>query len=185
MTNFVCMLYSFLHRALRCGIVVVAWLIMGCISDGRETSEQTTLVRVGQSAPDFTVEMLDGEDIRLRDLRGRVVMLTFWDSECPDCRSEMAVAQERIVERMKVAGVHYLPIFRGYERQAVADFCASKGYTFPVGLDPRKAIYNLYATKYVPRTFLIDQQGVIRYIYVEYDLSTLDEILALAEGLAR
>jgi peroxiredoxin len=86
---------------------------------------------------------------------------------------------------MKVAGVRYLPIFRGYERPAVADFCASKGYTFPVGLDPHKAIYNLYATKSVPRTFLIDRQGVIRYIYVEYDLSTLDEILSLAEGLAR
>ena len=179
------MLYSFLHRAFVCVVVAAAWLMIGCISDGDETSEQTTLVRVGQVAPDFTVEMLDGGNVRLQDLRGGVVLLTFWDPECPDCRNEMAVADERIVERMNAAGVHYLPISRGHSRAVIADFCATNGYTFPVGLDPTKAIYNLYATKYVPRTFVIDKQGIIRYIYVEYGLSSLDEILSSAESLAR
>ena len=40
-----------------------ALMLLGCISDGNESSEETTLVKVGQVAPDFTVEMLDGKSI--------------------------------------------------------------------------------------------------------------------------
>ena len=185
MTNFVSMLYSLLHRALVCGAVAVAaWLMAGCINDDNLDAEQTTLVGVGQVAPDFTVEMLDGQRIRLQDLRGGVVLLTFWDPECPSCRSLMAATPSRIVERMERAGVEYIPISRGYSRAVIADFCQSNGYTFPVGLDPDKSIYTLYATKFVPRSFLIDKKGVVRSLYVEYELDQLDEILSAAERLA-
>ena len=178
------MLYSFLHRALVCGAVAVAWLMTGCINDDNLDAEQTTLVGVGQVAPDFTVEMLDGQRIRLQDLRGGVVLLTFWDPECPSCRNLMAATPSRIVERMERAGVEYIPISRGYSRAEIADFCQSNGYTFPVGLDPDKSIYRLYATKFVPRSFLIDKKGVVRSLYVEYELDQLDEILSAAERLA-
>lgn len=184
MINFVCMLYSFLHRALVCGAVAVAWLMAGCINDDNLDAEQTTLVGVGQVAPDFTVEMVDGSSIRLQDLRGGVVLLTFWDPECPSCRNLMAATPSRIVERMESAGVKYLPISRGHSRAVVADFCESNGCTFPVGLDPEKRIYGLYATKFVPRSFLIDRRGVVRSLYVEYELDQLDEILSAAEHLA-
>lgn len=184
MTNFVCMLYSFLHRALVCGAVAVAWLMAGCINDDNLDANETTLVGVGQTAPDFTVEMVDGSSIRLQDLRGGVVLLTFWDPECPSCRNLMAATPSRIVERMESAGVTYLPISRGHSRAVVADFCESNGYTFPVGLDPEKRIYGLYATKFVPRSFLIDRRGVVRSLYVEYEVDQLDEILSSAEGLA-
>lgn len=177
--------YSFLHRALGClAVAVVAWLMMGCINDDHLDAVQTTLVGVGQQAPDFTVEMLDGRSITLRDLRGGVVLLTFWDPECPSCRNLMAATPSRIVERMEVAGVTYLPISRGYSRAVIADFCQSNGYTFPVGLDPDKSIYTLYATKFVPRSFLIDKRGVVRSLYVEYELDELEAILSSAERLA-
>lgn len=168
------------------GVVLCsALMLLGCISDGNESSEETTLVKVGQVAPDFTVEMLDGRSIRLSALRGEVVLLTFWDPECPTCRNEMAAAPSRIVERMKSAGVNYLPISRGYDKKTIADFCANNGYSFPVGLDPKKSIYSLYATKYVPRSFIIDKRGVIRYLYVEYELNKIEEILSAAEQLSK
>ena len=170
--------YSFLHRALGClAVAVVAWLMMGCINDDHLDADETTLIGVGQQAPDFTVEMLDGRSISLRDLRGGVVLLTFWDPECPSCRNLMAATPS-------AAGVTYLPISRGYSRAVIADFCQSNGYTFPVGLDPNKSIYMLYATKFVPRSFIIDKRGVVRSLYVEYELDELEEILSSAERLA-
>ena len=52
--------------------------------------EATTLVAVGDIAPDFTVEMLDGRQIQLSSLRGNVVMVCFWATWCPPCRQELA-----------------------------------------------------------------------------------------------
>ena len=166
-------------------VIGAVLLSLGCINDADETAEETTLVKIGQQAPDFTAEMTDGSRIRLSELRGKVVLLTFWDPECPTCRREMTEAQSRIVERMKSAGVNYLPISRGYDKKTITDFCKNNGYTFPVGIDPNKEIYGLYATKFVPRSFIIDKGGVIRYIYVEYELDKLEEILSAAEILTK
>ena len=69
-------------------VIGAALLSLGCINDADETAEETTLVKIGQLAPDFTVEMINGSHIRLSDKRGEVVLLTFWDPECPACRRD-------------------------------------------------------------------------------------------------
>ena len=166
-------------------VVLATLLFASCIKDEVESSDDTTLVSIGQAAPDFTVDMLDGDKITLSALRGDVVLLTFWDPECPTCQKQMDVAEERIVKRLQGKNVHYLPISRGYTREYISDYCLSRGYDFPIGLDPQKRIYGLYATKYVPRSFVIDKQGIIRHIYVEYELDALDAILTAAEQLAK
>ena len=58
-----------------------------------EDVEATTLVNVGDVAPDFTVTMLDGRTIKLSELRGNVVMVCFWATWCPPCRQELAHLQ--------------------------------------------------------------------------------------------
>lgn len=166
-------------------VVLATLLFTSCIKDKVESGDDTTLVSIGQAAPDFTVDMLDGDKITLSDLQGDVVLLTFWDPECPTCQKQMDVAEERIVKRLQGKNIHYLPISRGYTREYISDYCSSRGYDFPIGLDPQKRIYGLYATKYVPRSFVIDKQGIIRYIYVEYELDALDAILTAAEQLAK
>ena len=166
-------------------VVLATLFFTSCIKDKVESSDDTTLVGIGQAAPDFTVDMLDGDKVTLSDLRGDVVLLTFWDPECPTCQKQMDVAEERIVKRLQDKSVHYLPISRGYTREYISDYCLSRGYDFPIGLDPQKRIYGLYATKYVPRSFVIDRKGIIRHIYVEYELDALDTILTAAEQLAK
>ena len=178
-------MFDFTRKICIASVVLATLLFTSCIKDKVESSDDTTLVGIGQAAPDFTVDMLDGDKITLSDLRGDVVLLTFWDPECPTCQKQMDVAEERIVKRLQDNSVHYLPISRGYTREYISDYCSSRGYDFPLGLDPQKRIYGLYATKYVPRSFVIDRQGIIRYIYVEYELDALDAILTAAEQLAK
>ena len=178
-------MFDFTRKICIASVVLATLLFTSCIKDKVESSDDTTLVGIGQTAPDFTVDMLDGDKITLSDLRGDVVLLTFWDPECPTCQKQMDVAEERIVKRLQDNSVHYLPISRGYTREYISDYCSSRGYDFPIGLDPQKRIYGLYATKYVPRSFVIDRQGIIRHIYVEYELDALDAILTAAEQLAK
>lgn len=164
-------------------LLLMSMMVVSCINDENKTSEETTLVRLGDKAPNFTVEFYPSGSISLSSLQGEVVLLTFWDPECPTCRKEIAVAQQRIIDRFEGEAFHYLPIARGQDYNSIKVFFLANGYTFPVGIDPKREIYNIYASKYVPRSFIIDKQGFIRHIYVEYELPELNSIISAIEQM--
>ena len=152
--------------------------------DEQAEVEATTLVKVGQVAPDFSVEMLDGRTIKLSELRGKVVMLCFWATWCPPCRQEMAHLQEGVIDHFAGKDLVVLPISRGEKRDVVEKFLADNGYTFGVGLDPERAIYDLYASNFVPRTFIINKRGKVVYRVAGYDEETAKAVnAAIAKAL--
>ena len=154
------------------------------MTDEEREIEATTLVKVGQVAPDFSVEMLDGRTIKLSELRGKVVMLCFWATWCPPCRQEMAHLQEGVIDHFAGKDLVVLPISRGEKREVVEKFIADNGYTFGVGLDPERAIYDQYASNFVPRTFIINKQGKVTYRVAGYDEQTAKAVnAAIAKAL--
>lgn len=170
-----------MKRILHSALIIASLILVGCIKDGRETPEETTLVKIGQIAPDFSAQLYPEGEVRLSSLRGNVVLLTLWDPGCATCQKEIAVVQKRIIDHFQGEEFSYLPIARDQDYDAIKSFCEDNGYTFPIGLDPNRAIYHLYATKYVPRSFIIDREGVIRTIDVEYELDNLDKIITTIE----
>ena len=146
--------------------------------DEQAEVEATTLVKVGQVAPDFSVEMLDGRTIKLSELRGKVVMLCFWATWCPPCRQELAHLQEGVIDQFKGEKLVVLPISRGEKRDVVEKFITDNNYTFGVGLDSDRAIYDLYASNYIPRTFIVNKQGKVVYRTAGYDETIAEEVNA-------
>lgn len=140
--------------------------------------EATTLIHVGDMAPDFTVTMLDGREIKLSDLRGNVVMVCFWATWCPPCRQELAHLQEGVIDQFKGEKLVVLPISRGEKRDVVEKFITDNNYTFGVGLDSDRAIYDLYASNYIPRTFIVNKQGKVVYRTAGYDETIAQEVNA-------
>ena len=137
--------------------------------------EATTLIHAGDMAPDFTVEMLDGSRITLSDLRGKVVLVSFWATWCPPCRVELSKLQGHIIDRYGDS-INVLPISRGEERAKVDEYITKMGYTFAVGLDGDQSIYQKYATNYIPRCFVIDAEGKVLYSGVGYDEKVAAEV---------
>ena len=135
----------------------------------QEQVDASTLVKQGDAAPNFTVEMFDGKTIRLSDLKGKVVLLNFWATWCPPCREELARVQTDIIDRFAGKDFVFLPISRGEELQTVTAFRKRMGYTFPMGLDPDQKIFRRYATNYIPRNFLIDRDGNVALVSIGYD----------------
>ena len=69
-----------------------------------------------------------------------------------------------------------------YKRQ-VAAFREKTGYTFPMGLDPSQAIYDRYASNYIPRNFLIGADGKVVLATVGYDAEEFDEMIKTIEKI--
>lgn len=168
-------------------IIAVILLLPGCGSRNARKSaetktEATTLVGAGETAPGFTVELTDGSRLSLEELRGKVVLLNFWATWCPPCREELSHVQQQVIDRFAGEEFVFLPISRGEERAAVEAFRAKTGYAFPMGLDTDETIYKRYATRFIPRNFLIDRTGRVVKATVGYDDEEFAELLRAADA---
>ncbi|MDE7078258.1 MAG: TlpA family protein disulfide reductase [Alistipes sp.] len=172
--------------ALIAAIVAALLLLPGC---GGRTSRKaadaeadaSALVKAGDMAPDFTVEMFDGSRLTLSDLRGKVVLLNFWATWCPPCRQELARVQTDVLDRFVGEDFFFLPVARGENRETVGAFRQKQGYLFPMGLDPEQSIYGRYASNYIPRNFLIGRDGRIVLASVGYDPDEFGELMLAIE----
>ena len=171
-------------------IVLCAALLFGGsltakAQNNRPTPEQATIVKAGEKAPNFEVQMFDGSTVKLADLKGKVVLLNFWATWCPPCRAELARVQKEIIDRFEGKPFVFLPVSRGENRATVAAFREKMGYTFPMGLDTDGRVYAEYAETYIPRNFLIGKDGKVVKASVGYDEAEFAELVKEIEKLLK
>lgn len=119
-------------------------------------------LNVGQRAPDFTVELLDGRTVALSDFRGRPVLINFWATWCGPCREELPDFQTVFEREGGEANFVVLAVNNMESRETVAAYVEEVGITFPVALDPDGRInFDLYGIQGYPTSFLLDANGVI------------------------
>ncbi|MCL4257191.1 MAG: TlpA family protein disulfide reductase [Anaerolineales bacterium] len=133
---------------------------------------------VGSPAPEFVLPNLDGEQVRLSDLRGQRVLLNFWATWCGPCRQEMPAIQARYTH----GDFAVLAVDFGETRQQVQRFIDEIGVDLPVLLDADGSVQELYRVRGYPTTFFIDAQGVIRFFHIgEMSAADIDNYLKQME----
>ena len=142
------------------GVVLTLILVSGLVVAG--CSPGTTQgVQVGNPAPDFQLQDLDGQPVALSNLRGKAVLLNFWATWCPPCRREMSYIQE-IYDEWPEEWLVVLAINIGESASKVREFIQNYGLSFPVLLDTKEDVAQKYNIRGIPTTFFIDKDGIIR-----------------------
>ncbi len=110
-------------------------------------------------APDFSLETLDGSPLNLDDFKGRLVVLNFWATWCAPCREEMP-SLERLWRRYRGRGLVVIGIAldRG-NTKGVGKMARSMGLTFPIALDRRGRVRDLYEVVALPYTYIVGRDG--------------------------
>ncbi len=123
--------------------------------------------KAGFTAPDFTLDLLDGGQLTLSELRGYPVVLNLWASWCLPCRSEMP-AIERVYQRYKDAGLIVIGLNMTSQdsESDVRAFVQELGLTLPIVLDRDGSVQSRYQLLGLPSTYFIDRQGIIRSVIV-------------------
>jgi peroxiredoxin len=119
----------------------------------------------GAGAPPFTLPALEGGEVSLERLRGRVVLLNFWATWCKPCEDEMP-AMQRLHRSLSGRPFELLAISVDAGRDEVAAFRERLGLDFPILLDPRKRVADSYQSFRFPESWLVDAEGrlVERYV---------------------
>lgn len=143
-------------------------------------------VRVGNMAPEFSLQDLSGKSVSLADLKGKVVFLNFWATWCPPCRTEMP-SMEMLNEVFSGSDFVMLAVNIEKEgRTAVPPFLERNPHSFTVLLDLEEKVQRAYGVYRFPETFLIDKEGrVARHYIGAYDWSAIDILKQIKEYVDR
>jgi len=142
-------------RAIACAVLAV---VAGTASSA---------IAPATTAPDFTLHAMGGPNLRLKEQRGRVVMVNFWATWCAPCRQEMPHLN-RLYEKYRGAGFVLLGVNVDDDTSKAAEVAAKLGVTFPVLLDTEKSVSKLYDVSTMPSTMIIDRDGKVRYVHRGY-----------------
>lgn len=139
-------------------------------------------VLTGAPAPDFALKSSTGENLRLSEYRGDVVMINFWATWCGPCRQEMPLLDE-LYTRYERVGFSLLGVNIDDDSQRAMDMITELGVHFPVLFDDRKEVSKLYQVDAMPVTVLVDREGNVRHVHhgykPGYEQQYLDEIRSL------
>lgn len=120
--------------------------------------------RPGELPPDFSVTTTDGGVVRLADLRGQPVWLTFGASWCSQCRAE-APDIEAAYQRYRDRGLVVLAVFQESVESA-ADYATRVGLSFTMGVDPDTRVASAYHVVGIPTHLFIGADGTVRELVI-------------------
>ncbi|MEW8970382.1 redoxin domain-containing protein [Mesobacillus jeotgali] len=136
--------------------------------DSVETTEdipgaKLSSLREGAEAPDFELNTLAGETIKLSDYRGKKVILNFWATWCPPCKAEMPHMQNFYEEYndqgVEILAVNLTNMDKGEEE--VQKFVDEYGLTFTIPMDEEGFAGTTYQAFTIPTSYILDENGVI------------------------
>lgn len=145
----------------------------------QEDYMKSSLVQLNETAPEFSFTTNDGKTVKLSDYKGKVILINFFATWCGPCMKEMPYIQKDLWEKLKKNDTFIILSFgRDHSQEEVNKFIESKKFTFPIFADKDKSIYNLFATKYIPRNYLIDSNGKVIYASTGFSEKEFEELKA-------
>lgn len=121
----------------------------------------------GRRAPEIGLRDLDGNPVKMADLRGKVVVVDFWATWCGPCKEEMPVL-DRLYGKYRKKGLVVVGVSQDRDEDKVREFLRRRPVSFPIVHDVRHAVAKRYQPGKMPSSYVIDRSGVVRYVHEGY-----------------
>jgi len=140
-------------------LILILVILAAVVFTVYEVVQDRSNVSVGEKAPDFELKTMDGQIVKLSDLKGQGVLLNFWGTWCDPCKEEMPAINK--AHKQNIKGVKILAINIQESPSIVKKFYESYHLDFTTVLDKTGKVKHKYHVSNIPSTFLIDKNGVV------------------------
>ena len=151
---------------------VLLSILPSCVKDN-SSEPGVEKVRPGDMLPEFSVVMNDGSKVSDKDLKGYVSVIVFFHTLCPDCRQELPVVQ-KVYERYAADDVKFIAISREEGTESVSEYWSENGIALPFSAQKDRRVYELFSTRGVPRIYIADREGTVRYVHSDVDMPSYE-----------
>lgn len=153
----------------------------GCIREGTPSAYTETL-EVGDRLPVFSVDLNDGKVFDNVELEGKVGVLVFFRTLCPDCQKELPVIQQLYDYYKNDSRVCICCINWREDAGTVERFWQTEELTIPYAVECREAVYESFACNVVPTVLVCNQRQVICYKYGDNPVASFEELSQAVEA---
>lgn len=140
-------------------------------------------VQEGDRLPEFSVTDGAGGTLTDKDFQGKKSYLVFFVTTCGDCKRELPRMEQLYRLLREEPDCQVIAIARKQGKEVIDAYWEASDFTMPKYLDPDRKVYNKFANSMVPRVYLVDPQGIVRWMGIETfepsDTELLEKIRAL------
>lgn len=160
--------------------MAVLAVLSGCIKEKQTGAD----LKVGDRLPVFEVVMDDGTVVTDEILSETVSVVMFFHTSCPDCRQVLPQMQ-KVYDEYASAGVRIVLISREDPKESVESFWLENGLKMPYSAQNDRKIYEKFAATRIPRVYVNEKGGIIRYVFTDDPNPSYDEICTALENVIR
>ena len=160
--------------------MAVLALLAGCIKERYAGAD----LKVGDSLPDFRVEMNDGRTLTDESMGETVSVIMFFHTSCPDCRQVLPQMQ-KIYDEYASKSVQIALISREEPSESIEAFWKEKSLQMPYSAQRSRMVYELFAKTGIPRVYICGKGGIIRHIFTDDPNPSYDDMKSALECVIR
>ena len=161
-------------------ILSCIFIVSSCIKDKPQGSD----LKVGDMLPDFEVVMNDGTVVSDEGLAGSVSVVMFFHTSCPDCRQALPRMQQ-IYDEYASKGVAFALISREDAGRDIEAYWNEQGLKMSYSAQNDRKVYEQFASSRIPRIYINDRNGIIRYIFTDDPVPSYDDMDSSVRSLIR
>ena len=159
---------------------MTAVLMVSCIKDDIRGAD----LKPGDILPDFEVVMSDGSTVSDESLKGSVSVVVFFSTICPDCQQVLPIIQE-IYDEYTPEGAVFALISREQDERDISTYWADNALYMPYSAQQDRRVYEKFAKAGIPRIYINDKDGTIRYIYTDDPVPSYSELCSSLDAVIR
>ena len=165
-------------------IILAFFMLIGCMNQAciNEDDPQGIALSKGDSLPDFSVTLSTGETVSNKTLRGKIPVIVFFNTGCPDCREELPVIQKLWENYQNNPQVAVLAISREEEASSIMSYWISNNFTIPWSAQETKEVYSLFAPSIIPRIYISDLSGKIVFSSTDVNMPNAETLISEIES---